>query len=120
MDFGKHKFGGPFTEVEVEDVKTFLRLIPLIVCFILSVSIARNVQIDFLKPGNWINDVVSFGMRSWMFSLILIPFYCLLLYYVFHKHAYSKYAEMHSRWSSDDFIRVYPVRSCWTLQCFYI
>ena len=43
MDFGKQKFGGPFTEEEVEDVKTFQRLIPLIICFILSVSIARIV-----------------------------------------------------------------------------
>ena len=27
LDFGKHKFGGPFTEEEVEDVKTIFRLI---------------------------------------------------------------------------------------------
>ena len=86
MDFGKQKFGGPFTEEEVEDVKTFLRLIPLIVCFVLSDSIARNVQIDFLKPGNQINDVINFGMRSWMFPLVLIPVYRLLLYDAFHKH----------------------------------
>ena len=33
MDYGKEKFGGPFTEEEVEDVKTVLRLLPLIVCF---------------------------------------------------------------------------------------
>ena len=83
MDFGKEKFGGPFTEEEVEDVKTFLRLIPLIMCFILSDSIAHNIQIDFLKPGNWINDVVNFGILSWLFLLILTPFYRLLLYYVF-------------------------------------
>ena len=29
LDYGKHKFGGPFTEEEVEDVKTILRLLPL-------------------------------------------------------------------------------------------
>ena len=86
MDFGKQKFGGPFTEEEVEDVKTFLRLIPLIICFVLSDSIARNVQIDFLKPGNRINDVINFGMRSWMFPLVLIPVYRLLLYDAFHRH----------------------------------
>ena len=28
LDFGKHKFGGPFTEEEVEDVKTILSLMP--------------------------------------------------------------------------------------------
>ena len=30
LDFGKHKFGGPFTEEEVEDVKTVIRLTPLL------------------------------------------------------------------------------------------
>ena len=29
IDFGKNKYGGPFTMEEVEDVKTFLRLIPV-------------------------------------------------------------------------------------------
>uniref|UniRef100_A0A1X7T236 Major facilitator superfamily associated domain-containing protein n=1 Tax=Amphimedon queenslandica TaxID=400682 RepID=A0A1X7T236_AMPQE len=31
LDLGKDKYGGPFTEEEVEDVKTVLRLIPLVV-----------------------------------------------------------------------------------------
>ena len=29
IDFGKSKYGGPFTTEQVEDVKTFLRLIPM-------------------------------------------------------------------------------------------
>ena len=29
---GKDKYGGPFTEEEVEDVKTFFRYLPLLVC----------------------------------------------------------------------------------------
>ena len=32
LDLGKDKYGGPFTEEEVEDVKTFLRYLPLSVC----------------------------------------------------------------------------------------
>ena len=32
LDLGKDKYGGPFTEEEVEDVKTFFRYIPLLVC----------------------------------------------------------------------------------------
>ena len=33
LDVGKEKYGGPFSEEEVENVKTVLRLIPLILCF---------------------------------------------------------------------------------------
>ena len=32
IDLGKDKYGGPFTFEEVEDVKTILRLLPVIVC----------------------------------------------------------------------------------------
>ena len=32
LDLGKDKYGGPFTEEEVEDVKTLLRYLPLLVC----------------------------------------------------------------------------------------
>ena len=32
IDMGKNKYGGPFTEEEVEDVKTVLRMLPLLLC----------------------------------------------------------------------------------------
>ena len=32
IDFGKSKYGGPFTNEEVEDTKTFLRILPLLLC----------------------------------------------------------------------------------------
>ena len=32
IDFGKSKYGGPFTTEQVEDVKTFYRLLPVVVC----------------------------------------------------------------------------------------
>ena len=32
IDLGKDKYGGPFTEEEVEDVKIFFRFLPLLVC----------------------------------------------------------------------------------------
>ena len=38
MDYGKEKFGGPFTEEEVEDVKTVLRLLPLVACMSIGVG----------------------------------------------------------------------------------
>ena len=36
LDFGKHKFGGPFTEEEVEDVKTIFRFLPLVCGYVCS------------------------------------------------------------------------------------
>ena len=47
IDFGKEKSGGPFTMKEVEDVKTVLRLVPLIVC--LSVSVNNTAPTSLLK-----------------------------------------------------------------------
>ena len=35
MDFGKSKYGGPFTTEQVEDVKTFLRLLTVIILLLL-------------------------------------------------------------------------------------
>ena len=32
IDLGKNKYGGPFTNEEVEDAKTFLRILPLLLC----------------------------------------------------------------------------------------
>ena len=32
IDLGKNKYGGPFTNEEVEDTKTFLRFLPLLLC----------------------------------------------------------------------------------------
>ena len=32
IDLGKNKYGGPFTNEEVEDTKTFVRIIPLLLC----------------------------------------------------------------------------------------
>ena len=49
MDFGKEKFDGPFTKEEVEDVKTVLRLILLVMCVGFLV-IADESQSIFLKP----------------------------------------------------------------------
>ena len=35
LDLAKEKYGGPFTEEQVQDVKTLLRIVPLIVCMLM-------------------------------------------------------------------------------------
>ena len=34
LDLGKDKYGGPFTEEQVENVKPLLRLTPLLICVV--------------------------------------------------------------------------------------
>ena len=46
LDLGKDKYGGPFTEEEVEDVKTVLRLFPILLCiFGYTATVVINVSI---------------------------------------------------------------------------
>ena len=84
MDYGKEKFGGPFTEEEVEDVKTVLRLLPLVICLSLSVSLLE------LSPKVYLFNVIesitiwNVIFLYWLFPLLLIPLYQLLLYRCFH------------------------------------
>ena len=99
IDFGKSKYGGPFTTEQVEDVKTFLRLI-LVICVgtvifyavfiswhqlerVLNLlSDATNINKVFyhkcyLKEG--FIDIFLFG------SVIILPFYELIFYPIFHR-----------------------------------
>ena len=51
IDFGKSKYGGPFTTEQVEDIKTLLRLFPLISVFgvMASVLLAVNILYTYLE-----------------------------------------------------------------------
>ncbi len=61
IDFGKSKYGGPFTIEQVEDVKTLLRLLPLmlIIGVIASVLIAANVLRIYLEKQYKYNRFAS-------------------------------------------------------------
>ena len=43
LDLGKEKYGGPFVEEQVEDVKTVVRFLPLFICII------GGTQIEFVR-----------------------------------------------------------------------
>ena len=86
MDYGKEKFGGPFTEEEVEDVKTVLRLIPLVICISFIVgSLGMVPYVDIVKGNMLANKAIS----NFAFPLVLIPLYQLLLYRCFHRFSTS-------------------------------
>ena len=79
MDYGKEKFGGPFTEEEVEDVKTVLRLIPMIFCFSLFVITLAYSPVAILKGKGKLGIVLNNGLKNWLSPVLLIPFYQLLV-----------------------------------------
>ena len=86
MDFGKEKFGGPFTEEEVEDVKTVLRLLPLVTCLSLCVS-GSMTPVDLLTMKSTTNTVLTYGFDStWLFALLLIQFYQFIIHPLIHRH----------------------------------
>ena len=79
MDFGKAKFGGPFTEEEVENVKTVLRLIPMIICFSLFVMTLTYTPVVIMNSKESIDTFVNQGLKNWLIPVLLIPFHQFLV-----------------------------------------
>ena len=76
MDLGKDKYGGPFSEEEVENVKATLRLIPIIfICTMIGASFhVTNLQLDQMT----VNFACFFSDKIRLFSQIItfgIPIY---------------------------------------------
>ena len=78
MDYGKGKFGGPFTEEEVEDVKTVLRLLPLAICLSTIANILVSIPVA-VSNVNYYTYMFSTGWSAWLYPLVLIPFHQLIL-----------------------------------------
>ena len=104
IDFGKSKYGGPFTTEQVEDVKTFFRFIPLaIVAGVLAGSILTSNTIcdklylqftslrDIGTNESTRYDVAkcyfeaSFTHAIYFGAAILIPLYEILVYPIFFR-----------------------------------
>ena len=97
MDFGKEKFGGPFTEEEVGDVKTVLRLLPLVMCLSLCVSGSMTpVNLLTMNINIPIDRVLTYGLNStWLLALLLIPCSLSILNSSIYSQPQTKYAKMH-------------------------
>ena len=85
IDLGKDKYGGPFTEEEVEDVKTVLRMLPLLFC---SAIVGIQTEPASLWPHLQHPNVFSTGdcllYKEHIFTplmiLIGVPVYHFILY----------------------------------------
>ena len=89
LDLGKHiKFGGPFTEEEVEDVKTVLRMTPILIAAfgeIVVLETKRRFKFNAIHSIKLIASFVSIpyvvtqGVHQGVF-LALIPIYRFMVY----------------------------------------
>ena len=100
IDFGKTKYGGPFTTEQVEDVKTFLRVLPVMIVggALFGVIISSNYLQNKLKEITFEDSVESEGMRKCnsdvilthsidhnIIFILLIALHEVILYPVFHR-----------------------------------
>ena len=95
IDFGKHKYGGPFTTEQVEDAKTFLRFVLVIIIsgalpgptlfFEYAESKLTN---QILIPKEMVEGCYTGKDLSFLhfgFGSILIPFYDFIIRPIFYK-----------------------------------
>ena len=96
IDFGKRKYGGPFTTEQVEDVKTFLRIIITIfvgtgIFYAIFVSLQQLERVLGLLTDTTSSSYrkcysIEAFIESCLFgSFIILPFYELFLYPIFHR-----------------------------------
>ena len=92
LDLGKDKYGGPFTEEEVEDVKTIFRMLPL---FLAIFGFACG------NDHNWVLGEVSFlscfvlsGLGYLIMSLFLLLVYLCLIKACLYKYIPSMLSRM--------------------------
>ena len=86
LDYGKHKFGGPFTEEEVENVKTILRMLVFFVIVLIGRLFSDGTEslfhahiipstVDTLICVKSLTDIATY-----LTAVILIPVYRFVLY----------------------------------------
>ena len=79
LDFGKQRYGGPFTTEQVEDVKTLLNILKVLLClvpvfFLEQCTIHRhNGNLQFYSSNIWKEQLFD-GVLSKALSVIFIPF----------------------------------------------
>ena len=93
LDLGKNKYGGPFTEEEVEDVKTVFRMLPLFigfVAFILSDDYYWSAVNGFALP----TCLAVTDSQCYFCSFILMLVYLFFIRVCFYKYIPSMLTRM--------------------------
>ena len=94
LDLGKDKYGGPFTEEEVEDVKTFFRMLPL---YIATFAFSTFYWIPYGKCVNKfsVHCIMFADYGTYNISVLLLFFiYQFIIRGCFHKYIPSMLTRM--------------------------
>ena len=90
LDFGKSKFGGPFTEEEVEDVKTVFRVLPIVITSVFGAFLVFGAHVQSSTNKTTTNQIISCVFDEYTIvyavSFFLIPSYHFILYPLFYKY----------------------------------
>ena len=85
LDLGKDKYGGPFTEEEVEDVKTFFRMLPLFIALVGFACSDEHAFHAYHKMSLLLCDI-SNHTTYFTISVILLVVYLLIIRVCFYKY----------------------------------
>ena len=104
LDFAKERFGGPFTTEQVEDVKTFLKILgillavgPVLVLDIPTSSIVMfflGVHFGSSEYCNWSWIVVNSGLLRHITSILFLPVYIWVIFSWLKNHVPSLFCRM--------------------------
>ena len=87
LDLGKGKYGGPFTEEQVEDVKTILRLIPLVVVCTVGSGFYGEMNIQDVSGVSYgCQNTIDGQMSLTVVYLFIILLHQFLIYPCFYKY----------------------------------
>ena len=101
LDNGKRKFGGPFSEEQVQDVKIMLRLLPLLPLMVFigialePGSFVKHVNVPAVKENGPNAQRLAFCLLEYRYSVffaitvIFIPIYQFFIYPLFYKYVPS-------------------------------
>ena len=88
LDMGKEKYGGSFSEEEVEDVKTVLRLMPLLVCMIIiGLTKSKMLILQYTNASiHYTNACIIGSVLASMMFVVLVPLYHFIIQPLFYKY----------------------------------
>ena len=97
IDLGKQKYGGPFTTEQVEDVKTLLRILGVLLtaCSVYVIEIpamysipllAKHIQPNSTSQCSANTVILESGILSTMVAIVLLPIYIRLVHPYFRRY----------------------------------